>query len=152
MRYLVILLAACLTHSSSSSPVSTPDVHRPNSAACTATSGDTNGPDECLTDADCGTTNVCSCAGNTFEYAHATRNICVPANCRVDTDCGAFMCSPTNSDGGPFYGVQGYFCHTAADECGRDSDCAKTMNGQQGYCMFDHTVSHWICGYTFAAG
>src|SRR6185312_13230497 len=101
-------------------------------------------------DADCGSGGVCSCAGSTFEYAHATRNICVPANCRVDADCSPYLCSPSNSDGGPFYGVQGYYCHTGNDTCGRDSDCVQ--NGTQGYCMFAAEVAHWTCAYNFAAG
>ena len=150
MRLIMIasLLAACATNANPN--VTTPDVHRTTPQACTHSSGDNFGADECLVDADCGATDVCSCAGNTFEYAHVTRNICVPANCRSDMDCGAFACSPTDSDGGPFYGVQGYFCHTAEDGCARDADC--TRGTQTGYCMYSQDVSHWVCGYTFAAG
>jgi hypothetical protein len=142
---LVILVAACTTETHS-----IPNLHRVAADACPTSSGDTNGADECVSDADCTNGGVCSCSGSTFEYAHETRNICVPANCHVDADCGAFLCSPSNSDGGPFYGVQGYYCHTSHDTCGRDSDCVQ--NGTQGYCMFSAEVAHWACAYTFAAG
>jgi hypothetical protein len=140
-----LVLAACVdgTH-----PV--PTVHRTVPEACATSSGDSFGADECLVDTDCADGGVCSCAGNTFEYAHSTRNICVAANCRVDADCGAYMCSPSNGDGGPFYGVQGYYCHTSQDACTRDSECIQ--NGRQGYCMFAAQVGHWTCSFNFAAG
>jgi hypothetical protein len=149
MRLLLIvsLFAACTTNNSHVTPA---NVHRTAPQACTHSPGDDFGADECLTDSDCGATGVCSCAGSTFEYAHQTRNICVAANCRVDSDCGAFTCSPSDGDSGPFYGAQGYYCHTADDSCGRDSDCVRGT--QQGYCMYSQDVAHWVCGYNFAAG
>jgi len=147
MRFAPLLvLAACLTTSNHS----TPTAHRTAPTACLASAGDSFGADECSVDSDCTGGGVCSCAGNTFEYAHETRNICVPANCHTDTDCGSYMCSPSDSSGGPFYGVQGYYCHTAHDTCTVDSECVQ--NGQQGYCMFAAEVGYWTCSYSFAAG
>jgi hypothetical protein len=149
MRIIIIalVLAACTDH-----PHSTPTVHRTAPVACTASAGDDQGSDECLADADCAGSGVCSCAGNTFEYAHATRNLCVPANCRTDAECGPEVCSPSFGDAGPFYGVQGYYCHTASDTCGNDSDCGTDNLGRQGYCMFAATAGHWTCAFNFAAG
>ena len=144
------MIASLLTACTTSPHVTPPEFHRTDAQTCTQSAGDNFGPDECLVDSDCGATDVCSCAGHTFEYAHATRNICVTADCRTDADCGAFACSPTDSDGGPFYGVQGYYCHTSNDSCGRDSDCVRGT--EQGYCMFSQDVAHWVCGYNFAAG
>jgi hypothetical protein len=141
-----LFVAACTT----SSPGTVID-HRVTATACTASAGDTNGPDQCLSDADCAAGGVCSCAGSTFEYAHETRNLCVAASCRIDGDCGAEMCSPSLGDSGPFYGVQTYACHTPDDTCGNDNDCA-VQNGVQGYCAFAPPVGHWQCGYNFAAG
>jgi hypothetical protein len=142
---ILFLFAACVI-----SHHPTPTVHRTTEQACATSGGDTNGADECTVDTDCSGGGVCSCAGNTFEYAHETRNLCVPANCRTDADCGAYMCSPSDSSGGPFYGVQGYYCHTAHDTCTVDSECVQ--NGQQGYCMFAPEVGYWSCAYSFAAG
>jgi hypothetical protein len=141
---LALVVAACTSHP-------TPTAHRTTPQACSASSGDSFGPDECLVDTDCSGGGVCSCAGHTFEYAHTTRNLCVLANCHQDSDCsGGYLCSPTNGDGGPFYGVQGYYCHTAHDACTVDAECVNA--GRQGYCMFAAQVGHWTCGYTFAAG
>ncbi|MBV8760837.1 MAG: hypothetical protein JO257_26320 [Deltaproteobacteria bacterium] len=143
--FVFLIFAGCVA----SHP--TPTEHRVASQTCTASAGDSNGSDECLSDADCASGGVCSCAGKTFEYAHATRNICVQANCRTDADCtGGYLCSPSNADGGPFYGVQGYYCHTPHDQCTVDSEC--NDNGRAGYCMFAPEVGHWACGYNFAAG
>ena len=141
---ILVFLVAC-THG-------VPNVHRNAPLTCPATAGDDNGPDQCLVDGDCSGGGVCSCAGNTFEYAHATRNLCVLANCRTDADCSHEDCSPSLGDGGPFYGVQGYYCHTSADTCVNDSDCGTDSLGRHGYCMFSAQVAHWICGFGYAAG
>jgi hypothetical protein len=123
--------------------------HRPLAATCP-----TSGPgDECTKDADCANNGVCSCAGNTFGWAHATKNSCVPANCHRDADCAAgHSCSPTVSAGcGSFYGVQGFYCHTDTDRCVNDSDCPK-QNGAAGYCAYSPQVGYWSCSYGFCAG
>lgn len=144
---LALAAAACTT---SDHVHSTPQAHRSTATACTASAGDSNGSDECLTDADCPDGGVCSCAGSTFEFAHETRNLCVASQCRTDADCNNTECSPSVGDCGTFYGVQGYFCHSAADTCARDSDC--NQGGQAGYCFFSRDAGHWTCGYSFCAG
>jgi hypothetical protein len=105
--------------------------------------------DACLSDPDCGATGVCSCKGETFGWAHvSSKNVCVPSNCRSDSDCKAGACSPTvNFDCGSFYGVQGYYCHTAKDTCHNDSDC-----GANGACAYQSTVGYWECSYGHCAG
>ena len=148
---LIFVFAAACTGGGAGGPsISTPDVHRSAAMTCSPSAGDSNGPDECLADGDCANGGVCSCAGTTFEYAHETRNICVVAQCHVDADCGTTLCSPSVNDCGTFYGVQGYYCRTADDTCGRDSDCVQ--NGQPGYCYFAPEVGHWTCGFSFCAG
>jgi hypothetical protein len=104
----------------------------------------------CTMDDDCGDGGVCSCQGSTFGYAHTSfGNVCVPGNCRSDADCGpGSYCSPTLS-GGPFYGIQGYYCHSCNDECTNDSDCG---DGGCSYCAYDRTVGHWACSHSCAAG
>jgi hypothetical protein len=151
---LVCCLAACSSGGRTVPGTNHPavQVHRPTATACAPTTGDAMGSDQCLTDADCPNGGVCSCAGSTFEYAKATRNLCVPADCHVDADCGpGGACSPTvSSDCGAFYGVQGYYCHTADDTCTVDSECVQ--NGTQGYCAYAPETGHWACAYGFCAG
>ena len=111
--------------------------------------------DQCVSDADCPNGGVCSCQGNTRGYAGASPgNACVSANCRTDSDCGpGGYCAPTASTCGPFYGVQGYYCHTCADACVDDTDCAGGVScfGSP-YCVFDPAVGHWACGTSCCAG
>jgi hypothetical protein len=104
----------------------------------------------CMSNDDCANGGVCSCEGSTFGYGHSSfGNACVPSNCRSDGDCGpAGYCSPTLM-GGPFYGTQGYYCHSCSDECTNDSDCGQ---GSCSYCAYDLTVGHWACSHSCAAG
>ena len=98
--------------------------------------------DACLTDDDCGPGTTCTCKGNYvggagYSGTQSTTK-CVPSNCRVDSDCGpGGFCSPSltgscGTDGG-------FYCHTAHDECGNDSDCVTSA------CVYSPEVSHWIC-------
>ena len=74
--------------------------------ACTA--------DECLTDDDCAGEDVCVCSSPNGGSAVANRNSCVRGNCRVDGDCGASgYCIPSAG----LCGINGFYCHTAADTC-----------------------------------
>jgi hypothetical protein len=94
-----------------------------------------------MVDADCGSGQLCACHGSA--YSHGEGNTCSPGNCRVDADCGAAgYCSPayaTSSCGS----LAGYYCHTPADECIDDKDCAAS-NGL-GVCTYSSTVGHWQC-------
>jgi hypothetical protein len=126
------------------------EVHRALAGPCAPTSGDINGQDECTTDAEC-KGGVCSCAPATREWSGGSRNVCVPANCHTDADCGdKGACSPTVNDCGSFYGVQGYYCHTAADACTVDAECVQGSN--QGACYYAPEVGHWTCTYSHCAG
>ncbi len=53
--------------------------------------------DHCLTDADCGSNEVCACSSDYYGGNAAFHgNVCVPGNCHVDSDCGAGgYCSPS---------------------------------------------------------
>jgi hypothetical protein len=102
--------------------------------------------DACVSDSDCPAGTACICMSDT----HAPGNQCLPSQCRVDADCGAGgLCSPSGSEAGPFYGVQGRYCRTAGDTCQTDSDC----NAQgAGTCVYQPEVGHWACTYSHAAG
>jgi Cys-rich repeat protein len=68
-------------------------------------------------------------------------NTCMPGNCRVDSDCGAGgYCSPSRGSNGCGY-VEGYYCHTRADLCVNDSDCA----GGNMTCAWSATSGRWEC-------
>jgi hypothetical protein len=87
-------------------------------------------------------------------FNNAGANVCLPGNCQVDANCdgGAGYCSPTyGTDCGPYSGYQGYYCHTPADECVDDADCVSPTMGA-GYCAYQPTVGHWVCGYSRCSG
>jgi hypothetical protein len=119
--------------------------------------------DECTNDADCADNKPCECRVTT---GAVTPNRCVTAsNCRVDADCGPNgFCSPSllddfcactsvdycktlgdtcsSSSGMCACGDScghGYFCHTPADTCLDDADCAT------GTCNFDLAHQSWLC-------
>jgi hypothetical protein len=96
--------------------------------------------DTCAKDADCPTGQTCACHGSPYNEAS---NTCVPGNCRVDADCGpGFSCSPTVPEGGWCGNVGGYYCHTPADSCLDDSDCATAGNR---FCAYSTTDARWTC-------
>ncbi len=96
--------------------------------------------DECFTDEDCGPGRLCMCG-----YGEDGNHVCVQAGCRTDADCpGGKLCSPTLTAFCPNLSrVVGYYCHTDADECGTDADCA--LDIANGYCIFDGDLAHWRC-------
>jgi hypothetical protein len=71
-------------------------------------------------------------------------SVCLPANCRVDADCGpGGYCSAELGGCGTHVGYVGYYCHTPQDECQTDADC--TIPGL--FCVFDMTGKmRWVCG------
>src|SRR5437764_808213 len=76
-------------------------------------------PDECLAATACSGAEVCRC-----REAASDANACVMGNCVVDSDCGAGgYCSPSRAFDRINFGVAGYWCHTASDECVDDVDC-----------------------------
>jgi hypothetical protein len=108
--------------------------------------------DACFADSDCpDAADVCMCQGQSFGYSHTSfGNVCLPGNCHQDSDCGGYMCSPSIGSSGPFYGVQGYYCHNAQDQCHCDGDC--TWLAPNGYCFYNPEVAAWACGNSVAAG
>jgi hypothetical protein len=110
--------------------------------------------DDCSKDSDCPANNVCACAA-TINMPGAS-NGCVAGNCRVDADCGAGgYCSPSLGMGCiPNLPLQGYFCHTRADSCVNDQDCASPPAGpfRIGHCEWHPEVSHWACTFVSCAG
>jgi len=119
--------------------------------------------DECAIDSQCKPNELCLCG--TSEGTGRTANLCLPSNCRDDSDCGSGgYCSPTyDTTCGAFGGVVGYYCHRAADlcakdECTNDIDCkgfdagGGVVGGGDGYCAWDTANSKWTCEYGACSG
>jgi hypothetical protein len=96
--------------------------------------------DSCASDVSCPMSDVCACHGSA--YSDGAGNVCVPSNCRVDSDCGPHgYCSPTAASGCA-EATGGYYCHTSADECLDDSDC---MGGISSVCAWSPGDNRWEC-------
>lgn len=103
--------------------------------------------DQCTRDEDCGTTGVCSCQGQTFGFSHSSPgNICVPSNCRLDSDCASGKLCSASWQGGSFFGVRGFYCHTTADLCAFVNDCSV------GNCEYSSEAAAWTCNTFYGAG
>jgi hypothetical protein len=103
--------------------------------------------DTCTNDADCAANQLCACR-NTWHYGALGPNVCLPSNCRVDSDCGPNgFCSPSlDPTCGSFIGVTGWYCHTASDTCTNDDDCAVLDGGYfKPFCGYRPEVGHWAC-------
>jgi len=97
--------------------------------------------DKCLTDSDC-TDGVCGCStdyygGNTAYHP----NVCVPANCHTDSDCGpGGFCSPSRGRCGSYLG---FYCHGSADTC---VDPAMDCAGGAFSCVYTPITGTFVCG------
>src|SRR5262249_16495291 len=104
--------------------------------------------DDCLTDADCGSTAVCACSTDYYGgNAQYHKNICAPGNCRVDADCGAGgYCSPSHGYCGS---VESFNCHGPADSCvDATMDCVGCGNA----CVYAPTTGAFVCASQICAG
>jgi hypothetical protein len=139
---------------------SAPGGQSPPLQTCTMSSECTSGPngrciagrigtyctyDECFNDSDCNPGAVCLCQSSMSQGSRCA----TVAGCRIDADCPKGFCSPTFGTCGNYSGVIGYACHSTADECVDDADCAKLAGG---YCMHDAMVGRWICSNSQCAG
>ncbi len=99
--------------------------------------------DECNSDQDCGNMDVCAC-DRAFWTNYISGNLCVGGNCRVDADCGpSGFCSPALGA----CGGRGYYCHTAADTCLNDTDCAAGI-----LCDYSVVTGVWSCSTASCGG
>jgi hypothetical protein len=133
----------------STGTVTTPTDHRPSASVCAGATS------SCRSDADCAAGTACAC-DTASPLATSTPTACLPANCRVDADCASGYCSESHHRGGPGNcgaEADGFFCHTAADECGNDGDCVAGGTMPYAACMYAREVGHWVCvGYDICAG
>jgi hypothetical protein len=105
--------------------------------------------DTCQSDHDCKPNQVCACAPP-LRSGSTLGNTCLDGNCHVDSDCGAYDCSPSLGPGCiPMLPLVGYFCHTASDTCTNDSDCQTTGVG---YCAYHPELGHWACMHATCGG
>jgi hypothetical protein len=113
--------------------------------------GGTCSYDECLTDADCPTATLCVCGADTGGGFIRHYNVCVPADCRVDSDCGAgAYCSPSRGYCGS---LSGYYCHGTHDTCVDPStDCPCVSPPYSPACVYAPEVGYWVCGVPVCMG
>jgi hypothetical protein len=142
--------ADVVTHDDSGGTCRTepPTSHRPSAATCPSHESDAGTDagmigcmspmDACLVDSDCGSTGVCECETPRCTEPFAVRgNVCLPSNCRVDSDCACGFCAGEPSCSG----VDAYYCTTPQDECSTDADCQD--GGSFTQCRWSTT--HWAC-------
>jgi hypothetical protein len=105
--------------------------------------------DDCLADSDCPSTQLCVCAADGFGGDGPHINRCVPAACKVDSDCGpGRYCEPSRSYCGS---VDGYNCTSPADTCtDPQTDCAACGGGNA--CDYAPQVGHFVCGTSVCNG
>jgi hypothetical protein len=100
------------------------------------------GVDQCFTDSDCPSGQMCGCASSFRSLTLVRTNLCVSTGCRVDADCASGLCSPNGSD-------EGYYCHGPADTCRVDADCASCKRPgvpALGFkCQYSTEAGHWQC-------
>ena len=103
--------------------------------------------DECFTDSTCGSGATCVCRTSAGGSA---ANVCDRGgNCVVDSDCGpGGFCSPSTTS--CYVSPGPYYCHTPADTCLNDSDCASVDAGSAAcpvysYCAYDADVGALGC-------
>jgi hypothetical protein len=125
-----------------------PTYHRPSASACPSHETDA-GPDSgivgcmpphdaCLVDSDCGDSGVCDCEEPRCSHPFATTgNVCLPGNCRVDSDCACGFCAGATS----CTGLGGYWCTTPLDECSTNGDCQDA--GALTVCQW--STDRWAC-------
>jgi hypothetical protein len=123
-------------------------VHRPSASTCPAhvpdAGSDASTPgcmpphDACLVDSDCGSSGVCDCQEPRCSHPFpSTGNVCVPSDCRVDSDCACGYCAADVSCAG----TSAYHCTTPHDECSTDADCED--GGTFSQCHW--STDHWAC-------
>jgi hypothetical protein len=100
--------------------------------------------DACTTDADCGTGEICHCGEGLGE------NLCVPASCRVDSDCDAGYCSPSITLSGSNTEIE-YACHTCEDDCVDDAECGPDPGEREQSCLWLRNRKHWACMHPLTA-
>ena len=100
--------------------------------------------DQCNSDSDCPAGQDCACHLAYRGTMGAGPNSCVPANCQSDADCASGFCSPSYTTGACESYVDGYYCHTAQDECGVNADCVADGIGYP-VCAYRPELGHWAC-------
>jgi hypothetical protein len=101
----------------------------------------------CSSDSDCDSDEACLCALSPVKldngggaYVAATMDLCVPAECRVHSDCLSEECAAALSACGSGGDVIGFYCRTDNDECRMNSDCS---TGD--VCTYSPAKNAWAC-------
>jgi len=105
----------------------------------------------CGGDADCLDAETCACAFRAppevsyggYGFVSSIPR-CRPGDCRTDADCEGGRCGVSVGVCG---GIEGFWCHTAEDECEGPEQCT-AMDPLLQRCAFDKDDGRWVCaGY-----
>ncbi len=114
------------------------------------------GYDDCANDSDCRADQVCRCGGESGGLvAGALGNLCVPADCHVDSDCGSCgFCAPSGDPiCGPTYGAAAsYYCQKPGAACSSNADCGGDGGFDTPFCAFNPMTNAWSCVKSYCAG
>ncbi len=109
--------------------------------------------DECRRDTDCPTGQACFCAetfGGYLGNGATHPNTCIPANCRLDSDCGSNgYCSPS---AGPCGSSSGFYCHTSKDTCVDPAQDCASCGAMGDACVYAPMVGAFTCGNAVCSG
>jgi hypothetical protein len=126
----------CKTSDCQSGQICYPEPLAPACGGPVVIDGNVCSGDLCTSDAACGANEICAPAG-TFERKV---RMCVPAGCRLDTDCKASpggICAPVS--GGCCNAPFGLYCVYPGVGCRSNADCAS------GNCQIDANAGYTIC-------
>ncbi|MGH7440564.1 MAG: hypothetical protein ACRENE_33150 [Polyangiaceae bacterium] len=104
--------------------------------------------DTCFADRDCAANEVCLCASTYYGGNACHTNVCIPAQCHVDSDCGpgGYCVATIGYCGSP----EGYYCTKPTDPCidpSTDCSCKSSVNGLSApaACSYDAAVRQFVC-------
>lgn len=113
----------------------------PDGSSCRS-NGFCYGPIACDADSECGSGSACACAGMfSTDYGYSGvigYNQCVQGDCRADSDCAGYACGVSSTQ--PCGKVDGFFCHSNADDCLRSADCGTDLT-----CGYNKVTHRWVC-------
>jgi hypothetical protein len=117
------------------------DMDCPFGSSCRS-NGFCYGPIECDADSDCDTGSACACAGMFWTESGYSGvigyNQCVAGECHSDADCAGYPCGVSSTQ--PCGDIDGFFCHSSADECLRSADCGAGLT-----CGYEQVSRRWAC-------
>jgi hypothetical protein len=103
--------------------------------------------DACLADSDCASDQVCACSSQYYGgNACFHPNVCVPANCHIDADCGPGGAGFCASSAGYCGAIEGFYCQKPTDPCVDPSTDCHCPGVTVPACVYSPAGANWVCG------